>query len=83
MMAEGCSIDIAAKRAAIPGSGDDKVVFTYTKDVAKYVRKMVESTEKWPTVSHIVGDKVTFNEILETAERVRSRCSISPGARQN
>ena len=83
MMAEGCFIDVAAKKAAIPGSGDDKVVFTYSKDVAKYVRKMVESTDKWPTISHITGDKATFNEILEIAERIRGRCSIFPAPCQN
>ena len=42
-------IDIAAAKAALPGNGDEnKVVFTYTKDVAKFVRKAIESTDPWP-----------------------------------
>ncbi|KAI4190107.1 MAG: hypothetical protein LQ346_004992 [Caloplaca aetnensis] len=64
-------IDIPAAKAAIPGSGDDKVTFTYTKDVAKFVRKLVESTSKWPRHSLIAGDVVTLNEVLEAAQQAR------------
>ena len=71
MIPETPYIDIAARKAAIPGSGNDKVVFTYTKDVARIIRKMVESEEKWPRKTHIVGDSITLNEILETTEKIR------------
>ena len=66
-------MDIAACKAAIPGSGDDKVTFTSTKDVAKFVRKMVESDAEWSTRTRIVGDYVTFNEIVKVAEDVRGQ----------
>ncbi|KAL8755219.1 MAG: hypothetical protein Q9184_004863 [Pyrenodesmia sp. 2 TL-2023] len=64
-------IDIPAGKAAIPGSGDDKVTFTYTKDVAKFVRKLVESPTKWPTRSLIAGDVITLNEVVEVAQEAR------------
>ena len=32
MLPEVPYIDVAAGKAAIPGSGDEKVVFTYTRD---------------------------------------------------
>ncbi|KAL8918181.1 MAG: hypothetical protein Q9208_007533 [Pyrenodesmia sp. 3 TL-2023] len=64
-------IDIPAGKAAIPGSGNDKATVTYTKDVAKFVRKLVESTPKWPTHSLIAGDVVTLNEVVEAAQEAR------------
>lgn len=71
MLPEIPYIDIAACKAAIPGTGDEKIVLTYTKDVARCVRKMVESDEKWPAVTRLAGDFTTLNEVLEVAERVR------------
>ncbi|KAL9595845.1 MAG: hypothetical protein Q9219_006187 [cf. Caloplaca sp. 3 TL-2023] len=71
MLPEIPYIDIAACKAAIPGSGNDKIAFTLTKDVAKFVRKMVESDERWPVETWIAGDFVTLNEVLEVAERAR------------
>ncbi|KAL9003651.1 MAG: hypothetical protein Q9188_003495 [Gyalolechia gomerana] len=64
-------VDIAACKAAIPGSGNDKVAFTLTRDVAKFVRNMVESDEKWPVRILIAGDTVSLNELLEVAEQAR------------
>lgn len=71
MLPEAPYIDVAAGKAAIPGSGDDKVVFTYTKDVAKYVRKAVESSDTWPLITKITGDCVTLNEVVAIAEGAR------------
>lgn len=79
MLPEIPFIDIQAGKAAIPGTGDEnKVALTYTKDVAKFVRRAVESTEPWPEKSVIVGDSVTLNEILQAAEKARGilLCSL-------
>ncbi|KAI4184728.1 MAG: hypothetical protein L6R41_004544 [Letrouitia leprolyta] len=73
MLPEIPYIDIGACKAAIPGTGDEKIVLTHTKDVAKFIRKMVESREKWPELTRIVGDTTTLNEVLEVAERVRGQ----------
>lgn len=64
-------VDIDARKAAIPGSGDDPVVWTLTKDLAKFVRKMVESSEAWPKVSRVAGDVVTINETTRVAQDAR------------
>ncbi|KAL8724573.1 MAG: hypothetical protein Q9181_006766 [Wetmoreana brouardii] len=66
-------VDMSALKAAIPGSGDDLVTWTLTRDVAKFVRKMVESDDPWPKRSQIVGDSVSFNEIVQLAEQARGR----------
>ncbi|KAI4253184.1 MAG: hypothetical protein LQ352_003835 [Teloschistes flavicans] len=71
-------VDIDARKAAIPGSGDDPVVWTLTKDLAKFVRKMVESSEAWPKVSRVAGDVVTINETTRVAQDARgTRFEIS------
>ncbi|KAH7254323.1 uncharacterized protein BKA55DRAFT_593887 [Fusarium redolens] len=57
-------VDIANKTAAIPGSGKDKVAFTYSFDVARFVDALISTEEKWPTQSAIIGEKITVNEIV-------------------
>lgn len=43
------------------------VVFTYTKDVGRFVAGSLELPE-WPEKSFMVGDKVTLNELLRLAQ---------------
>lgn len=66
-------VDIAAGVAAIPGSGDQEVVFTHTTDVARFVERCVSQEGAWPEKSTVVGDKVTFHQIVDVAERVRGK----------
>ncbi|KAF5011206.1 hypothetical protein FDECE_2692 [Fusarium decemcellulare] len=65
------AIDIANKRAAIPGTGDDILSLTYSVDVAKFVVRTLESSEKWPEVSILAGSDITFNQLLAIAEGIR------------
>ncbi|EEY16168.1 conserved hypothetical protein [Verticillium alfalfae VaMs.102] len=65
-------LDLAANRAAIPGSGNTPVIFTYTRDVAKFTAKLL-TLDKWEPESYIIGDKVTWNEFVKTAEQVRGK----------
>ncbi|KAF4333740.1 nmra-like family [Fusarium beomiforme] len=64
-------VDIANKTAAIPGSGDDKVAFTYSFDVARFVDALVNTNQEWPRHSVIIGEKITINEIVAIAEEAR------------
>ncbi|RAL13873.1 uncharacterized protein BO97DRAFT_366268, partial [Aspergillus homomorphus CBS 101889] len=66
-------IDIAHCRAAIPGDGNDKLCMTYTYDMAKYLVKLLEVDGEWPECSVVVGDTVTYNQLLGVAEEVRGR----------
>ncbi|KAK8038938.1 hypothetical protein PG993_007349 [Apiospora rasikravindrae] len=61
------AIDIPHRAAAIPGSGNVPVVFTYSFDVARYVVRLV-GLPNWGRDSFVVGDKVTWNEFLGFAE---------------
>ncbi|KAH7178844.1 hypothetical protein DER46DRAFT_570460 [Fusarium sp. MPI-SDFR-AT-0072] len=64
-------VDIANKAAAIPGSSQDKVAFTYSFDVARFVDALVNTEEKWPKYSIIIGRKITVNEIIAFAKDAR------------
>lgn len=60
-------IDISSGTAAIPGDGENLICMTYTHDLALYLVKVLD-LDKWPEFSVIVGDQVTYNEILGMAE---------------
>lgn len=66
----GLVLDIPNDSAAIPGSGNDPVVFTHTFDIAKFVAALL-TAPKWEKESVIIGDKVTWNEFLQIAEEAK------------
>lgn len=68
-------INIAKREAAIPGDGNDVICMTYTYDVANYVIKALDLDE-WPEFSIIVGDEVTYNQILSMAEEITGNIII-------
>jgi hypothetical protein len=64
------AIDIANEVAAIPGSGNVPIVFTYSFDIGDFVAALLAQSS-WEKESYIIGDKVTFNEFLAIAEEAR------------
>lgn len=64
-------LDIQGNAAGIPGTGDEPIVFTHTFDVAKYVAELILDTRKWNPVSVIIGDKISWNEFVKIAEKVK------------
>ncbi|OQE16751.1 hypothetical protein PENSTE_c023G04181 [Penicillium steckii] len=62
-------IDISSRKAAIPGDGNDVICMTYTYDMAHYIIKALDLDE-WPEFSVVVGDQVTYNQILAMAEEI-------------
>ncbi|KAI8722875.1 NAD(P)-bd-dom domain-containing protein [Fusarium sp. LHS14.1] len=63
-------IEPASKEAAIPGSGNTPVVFTYSQDVAKFTAALL-TLDKWERESYVIGTKLSLNEFLRLAEEVR------------
>ncbi|KAK4074703.1 uncharacterized protein Triagg1_4852 [Trichoderma aggressivum f. europaeum] len=59
--------DIANKAAVIPGTGNDLVSFTYTRDVASFVVKALD-LPKWEKEMFCYSDKVTLNQFLGLVE---------------
>lgn len=63
-------LDIANNKAAIPGSGNVPVVFTHTRDVAKFVAAALD-LPKWEEETYVKGDKLTWNEFVKLVEEVK------------
>jgi len=63
----GIVMDIQNGVAAIPGTGEELVTFTLTRDVGKFVAESLE-LESWEPTSYLVGDKVKLNDMLKWAE---------------
>lgn len=69
-------LDVAAGKAAVPGSGSTPVVFTYSVDVAKYVAACL-TLSKWERESYVIGTKLSWNDFVKLAEEVRGKCHLS------
>lgn len=63
------ALDIESRRAAIPGTGNEVLSMTYSKDVARFVDRLVDE-DKWPKVSIVSGSDTTLNDMVAIAERV-------------
>ncbi|RSM19156.1 hypothetical protein CDV31_002077 [Fusarium ambrosium] len=63
-------VDMANKHASIPGDGKQKMTFTYTKDLAKFVVAALE-LPKWERNIYAIGDKLTWDEFVKIAEEAR------------
>lgn len=63
-------VDVANNTAAIPGSGNVPVVLTYTMDIAKFVAASL-ALSKWEPKTYLVGDIVTWNELVVLAESIK------------
>ncbi|KAH6867844.1 hypothetical protein B0T10DRAFT_596302 [Thelonectria olida] len=63
-------VDVPNNFAAIPGSGNELVVFTHTFDVARFVAALV-GAPKWEEDSYIIGDKVSWNQFVQYAEEAK------------
>ncbi|KAK4155293.1 isoflavone reductase [Chaetomidium leptoderma] len=63
-------LDVANNAAAIPGSGNQHVLFTHTTDVARFVAASMD-LPKWEPETFIFGDRLTWNEFLHLAEEAK------------
>jgi uncharacterized protein YbjT (DUF2867 family) len=61
-------IDLKARSALIPGNGSQKVAFTNMRDIGKFVAASLDLPH-WEPDSRIVGDKLSYEEVVTLAER--------------
>jgi uncharacterized protein YbjT (DUF2867 family) len=62
-------IDLKKRTALIPGDGSQKVVFTNMRDVGKFVAASLD-LKQWDHDSKIAGDRKSYGELVELAERI-------------
>jgi hypothetical protein len=63
-------LDIAHKAASIPGTGNETMTFTYTKDLAKFVVAALD-LQNWTYPMVCYSDKSTWNKAVKLAEEYR------------
>jgi len=63
-------LDVANKAASIPGTGNELMTFTYTKDLGKFVVASLD-LPKWTYPMVCYSDKTTWNKAVKLAEEFR------------
>ncbi|EEU40021.1 uncharacterized protein NECHADRAFT_34150 [Fusarium vanettenii 77-13-4] len=63
-------LDMENNKAALPGTGDDKVTLTHSETIGKFVAASLNLKE-WPEKSWIIGDTLTWREALGLVESAR------------
>jgi nucleoside-diphosphate-sugar epimerase len=63
------NVDVANKAAAIHGSGNDVIAYTYSFDMAQFLVAALD-LPKWDEDLFCYSDKVTINEIVKLAEKI-------------
>ncbi|KAF6815146.1 NmrA-like family protein [Colletotrichum plurivorum] len=62
-------LNVPARTAAVPGTGNEQFSVTYSKDLARFLDRLVDETE-WPEWSIISGADTSMNELVGLAEKV-------------
>ncbi|CAG9986908.1 unnamed protein product [Clonostachys byssicola] len=63
-------VDIPNGAAAIPGTGNERLTLTSIHDSARFVIAALDLPE-WPRELRVVGDTLTYNELVKLAEEAR------------
>lgn len=67
-------LDMANKAASIPGTGDEQMTFTYTKDLARFVVAALD-LQRWNYPMVCYSAKTTWNRVVKLAEECRGMYS--------
>ena len=62
------AFDFPSRRAVVLGTGNELITMTYSKDLARFVARLIDEDE-WPEYSFISGSDVTQNQIVAIAEK--------------
>lgn len=73
-------LDVPNSAASTPGTGNEIMTLTYTKDLAKFVIASLDLPQwSYPMVCY--SDKTTWNQALKVAEETKGMCCDSPKSR--
>ena len=65
-------INMKAGTADLPGDGSNKLTFTRTQDVGKFVAAALD-LERWEEEMGMVGSTMSYNEVISAIEMVTKR----------
>ncbi|KAB8263303.1 NAD(P)-binding protein [Aspergillus pseudonomiae] len=63
-------VDLDNNFAAIPGNGDTPLVLTHSKDISRFVVKVL-GLSRWEKRYYLIGDRLTLNDFLRIAEEIK------------
>ncbi|KAF5024422.1 hypothetical protein F66182_3508 [Fusarium sp. NRRL 66182] len=63
-------INMESKWAVIPGDGNTQASFLSSQDMSRFAARLMD-LEKWDKISAIRANTLSFNELVETAEKAR------------
>lgn len=61
------ALDVPSRRAAIPGTGNELFSMTYSRDVGRFVARLMD-TDEWPEYSLVSGSDASLNQIVTLVE---------------
>ncbi|KAH6989782.1 hypothetical protein BKA56DRAFT_514394 [Ilyonectria sp. MPI-CAGE-AT-0026] len=70
-------LNMKSKWAVIPGDGSIQCSFITSQDMSRFVARLMD-LPKWNTVSAITGNTLSYNELVEMAEKARG-CKFQIG----
>lgn len=66
------ALNIPSRSAAIPGTGNEKFSSLYTKDLARFLDRLIDEPE-WQEWSIISGADTSLNELVALAEKITGK----------
>ena len=66
-------VDVQNHTATLPGDGTSSLVYTRVEDIAAFVAALLDLSE-WPETSQVIGDLMTWNDLVALAESIRGAC---------
>lgn len=63
------AVNVPARAAAIPGTGDERFSVTYSKDLARFLDRLLDEPE-WQEWSIISGADTCLNELVALSEEI-------------
>lgn len=66
------ALNVVGRSAAIPGTGNEQFTLSYSKDVARFLDRLLDEAE-WPEWSIISGADTSLNELVALAEKATGK----------
>jgi nucleoside-diphosphate-sugar epimerase len=66
-------VNVVGQKAAIPGTGNEKMTFTTVADVGRLVTAAVKLKERWPRELGMEGETTTYNRVVRDVEAVTGK----------
>ncbi|KAF8586870.1 NAD-P-binding protein, partial [Ramaria rubella] len=66
------AVDVENGTARVPGTGDQKVIYTRAEDIGAFVAASLD-LKTWPRRSRMVGEAISHNKVISIAEKLRGR----------